>query len=114
MPWRAAAAGAVVLLLFGPAALAQPTAAAPTVAEVRIKNYQFVPGRLVVNAGTTVRWVNDEKRASHSIWFKAEGLPESDRLFKDETWERRFDMPGSYPYTCGPHPEMHALIEVRP
>ena len=29
-------------------------------------------------------------------------------------WTRRFDQPGSYPYTCGPHPHMLGSIEVKP
>lgn len=38
-----------------------------------------------------------------------------DRMkFVGESWSRRFDRPGSYPYTCGPHPEMKGLVEVVP
>lgn len=83
-------------------------------AEVRIRDYKFVPERIVVKAGDTVRWVNDEKRASHSVWFKKEGLAESERLLGGERWERKFDRPGLYPYTCGPHPEMNGVVEVVP
>ncbi len=88
--------------------------AAAQAADVQIKDYKFVPEKLTVKAGTTVKWVNDEKRASHSVWFKDEGLPESERLFRGETWSRKFDKPGAYPYTCGPHPEMHGVVEVTP
>ena len=71
------------------------------------------PG-LTVKAGETVKWTNDEKRASHSIWFKAERLPESERMLNGDSWSRKFDKPGSYPYTCGPHPEMKGVVEVLP
>ena len=87
---------------------------AATAAEVRIKDYKFVPERITVKAGETVKWTNDEKRASHSIWFKAEGLPESERMLNGDSWERKFDKPGTYPYTCGPHPEMKGVVEVTP
>ena len=83
-------------------------------AEVRIKDYKFVPEKVTVKAGESVKWVNDEKRASHSIWFKGEGLPESERMFQGDSVERRFDKPGTYSYTCGPHPEMNGVVEVRP
>jgi plastocyanin len=104
---RAFAAG-LAALAFAGAALAQGTA------EVRIKDYKFVPEKISVKAGTTVKWVNDEKRASHSVWFKDERLAEGERLFQGDSWERKFDKPGTYRYTCGPHPEMHGVVEVTP
>lgn len=78
---------------------------------VDISNYQFQPRMLQIKVGDTVRWVNREKRTSHSILFPALSL-ESERLFPDESWTRRFDVVGSYPYRCGPHPEMFGQIEV--
>ena len=83
-------------------------------AEVRIRDYKFVPETVTIKAGGTVKWVNDEKRASHSILFTSGGIPESERLFAGDAWERRFDKPGTYPYTCGPHPEMKGTVIVTP
>ncbi|MBE0591536.1 MAG: cupredoxin domain-containing protein [Gemmatimonadales bacterium] len=83
-------------------------------AEVRIENYAFAPAEITVKAGETVRWINAEKRVSHSILFTGPGGFESERLFPDESWERRFDEPGRYPYVCGPHPEMKGLVTVSP
>lgn len=103
------AAAALAAAAFALAA-ADPVLAAEHAVEIR--DYTFQPAALRIKTGDTVRWVNREKRASHSVLFKAEGLPESERLFPDESWTRRFDAPGSYPYTCGPHPEMHGQIEV--
>lgn len=85
-----------------------------TTAVVSIQQHRFEPARVVVKAGATVRWVNEEKRTSHSILFKGEGGLESERLFPGESWERRFERPGRYPYTCGPHPEMNGVVEVQP
>lgn len=96
------------------ALLAMGSASAAEVAEVRIENYKFHPETITVKAGTTVKWTNNEKRASHSIWFKGENIPESERMFSGESWQRTFDKPGTYPYTCGPHPEMHGVVEVTP
>lgn len=82
------------------------------VVEVQMLNEKFVPDVLRVKPGTTVRWVNAEKRTSHSVHFVAEGLAESERMFPGESWQRRFDRPGRYPYVCGPHPAMKGIVEV--
>lgn len=92
---------------------ALPSRAAGTV-EVAIEKGKFVPQHLRIKAGTTVRWVNKEARSNHSVWFQKEGLPESERFFPGESWQRTFDKPGLYPYLCGPHPEMSGVIEVMP
>jgi plastocyanin len=80
--------------------------------EVSIADYKYEPAELKIKVGTTVRWTNNEKRVSHSILFTGAGGFESDRFFPGESWERIFDEPGFYPYSCGPHPEMKGLIEV--
>lgn len=96
------------------AALLAVFAGSALAAEVRIRDYKFHPERITVKAGTTVKWVNDEKRASHSVWFRDERLPDSERLFAGDSHERKFDKPGTYRYTCGPHPEMLGVVEVTP
>lgn len=102
---RFATAGAILALASLPSGAGEPTV-------VTIDNYKFLPPKITVKVGTTVRWLNAEKRTSHSIWFKGEGLEESPRFFPGEHWERTFDRIGSYPYTCGPHPEMSGVVEV--
>lgn len=87
-------------------------AAADADVEVAIGNMRFDPPAVTVKAGTTVTWVNREKRTNHSVLFEQENNLESDRLFPGETYRRTFDRPGAYPYRCGPHPEMRGLIEV--
>ena len=89
---------------------ALPAGATGVLHEVAIRAMQFEPAELTVQAGDTVRWVNREKRTSHSLLFA--DAPESERLLPDEAWERRFDAPGSYPYRCGPHPEMTGQVRV--
>ncbi len=81
-------------------------------ATVEIRNQQFHPENLMVAVGTTVTWINMEKRQYHSVWFEVEGFPEADYFFPEETWERTFDKPGAYHYRCGPHPEMTGTITV--
>jgi plastocyanin len=93
-------------------ALAASLAGAGEVVEVSIEKMQFVPQLVKIKPGATVKWVNHEKRSNHSILFEKEGLPESERFFPGESWQRTFDKPGVYPYVCGPHPEMTGVVEV--
>lgn len=86
-------------------ALAEP-------AVVEIKDYRYQPQTVRVSAGTSVRWINREKRQYHNVWFEQLGEPEPPYLFSGEVYERRFDTPGQYPYRCGPHPEMTGLVVV--
>lgn len=85
---------------------------APAVVDVAIRDYRFEPAALTIKAGTTVRWTNHEKRTTHSVRFLGPGGIESERFFPGESWERRFDAPGRYPYSCGPHPEMAGEVVV--
>ncbi|NUN60122.1 MAG: cupredoxin domain-containing protein [Burkholderiaceae bacterium] len=88
-----------------------PASAQQTV-EVVIQNYRFEPAEVRIRAGDTVRWINREKRTSHSVLFASEQGGESERFFPQESWERRFDAPGAYSYSCGPHPEMKGVVVV--
>ena len=88
--------------------------AAVETVEVVIQDYKYAPAALTIKVGTTVKWTNAEKRTSHSILFTGPAGFESERLFPGESWQRRFDTPGSYPYSCGPHPEMKGQIDVTP
>lgn len=73
---------------------------------VKMYKYTFCPTVLKVKQGTTVRWVNVDKRTSHSVWFKEQGKKESDRLFSEENVELKLDFPpGDLGYICGPHYE---------
>ncbi len=80
--------------------------------EVSIVKMEFEPQHIQIKPGTTVKWVNKEKRNNHSVYFEEEGLAESDRFFPGESWQRTFEKPGLYPYRCGPHPEMKGVVEV--
>jgi plastocyanin len=91
---------------------ATATAFAQTVI-IEIKDSQYGDGNPVtVKVGTTVKWLNVEKRQYHSVWFEAEGFDEAEYIFPEETWERTFDKPGTYPYVCEPHEDMRGTIIV--
>lgn len=80
---------------------------------VIIDQYKFIPQEITIKRGQTVRWENHEKRQYHSVWFEALGEDEpADYLFPDDTYERTFEQTGSFPYRCGPHPEMTGTVRV--
>ncbi len=84
---------------------------------VKLYKYNFCPANVTVKPGTTVRWINVDKRTSHSVWLKDAKIDESERFFPEETWEYTFDNPGQYPYLCGPHWKdegMRGFVKVQP
>ena len=86
--------------------------ATPEVVEVKMLKFKFEPEKITIKPGTTVRWVNVEKRQYHSVWFEKLGLPESEYLFPADTYEQNFDEKGIFPYRCGPHPQMTGIVVV--
>lgn len=97
---------ALMLVLFNPGVLAEDAAL------VIIKDFKFVPQEITIKAGQVLRWENQEKRQYHSVWFEAQGEPEPDYFFPEEFYEREFGQVGSFPYRCGPHPEMTGTVHV--
>jgi plastocyanin len=85
-------------------------AAEPVV--VVIYKMKFQPQEITLKKGATVRWENREKRQYHSVWFEQAGDPEPDYIFPEESYERKFDAVGDFPYRCGPHPEMTGVVHV--
>ena len=80
---------------------------------ITIKDFKFVPQEITIKRGQTLRWENREKRQYHSVWFQALGEAEpEDYLFPDDIYEREFKQAGSFPYRCGPHPEMTGTVHV--
>ncbi|MEJ1356358.1 MAG: cupredoxin domain-containing protein [Candidatus Sedimenticola sp. (ex Thyasira tokunagai)] len=80
--------------------------------EVEIIKFKFQPREITIKVGDTVRWTNKEKRQYHSVWFEQAGDPEPDYIFPDETYQRTFGIPGTFPYRCGPHPKMTGSVTV--
>lgn len=80
---------------------------------VRIEKMHFVPEVVKIKKGDTVVWKSYERFGYHTVWFKEEGLAESEPMFPDESWQRTFDKKGEFPYVCGPHSlEMHGRVIV--
>lgn len=90
--------------------IGHPSAEEDGVTVVTMYKYNFCPSEITVPVGTTVRWVNVDKRTSHSVLVKNSGLPESDRAFPEEIIEFTFLVPGPQDYLCGPHWEVQNMI----
>ena len=102
---------AVLLLML---AIASHVSAGSDEPKIIIKDYKFVPQKITIKRGQTLTWENQEKRQYHSVWFKALGEEEpADYLFPEDTYERVFEETGSFPYRCGPHPEMTGTVHVK-
>jgi len=100
--------------VFFSAWLTLPAVFAQQTVDVTIQNYRFTPAQVQIRVGDTVRWINQEKRTSHSVLFAPEQGGESERFFPQESWQRQFQTPGLYHYSCGPHPEMKGEVQVVP
>lgn len=85
-----------------------PSEEAEGVTVVKMYKYNFCPAEIAVPVGTTVRWVNVDKRTSHSVIVPGE--PESDRAFPEEVIEFTFLTEGDQKYLCGPHWETQEMI----
>ncbi len=95
----------------------QPSSTVEEAEVVLMYKYTFCPVELTVKPGTTVRWVNVDKRTSHSVLLKDGSEPESDRLFPEESVDLTFLAPGPQEYLCGPHWEtqnMLGMVKVDP
>ena len=87
-----------------------PTANGPSVQDVQIKRFTFVPASLSVKAGTTVTWTNEDS-TPHTV-TSTDGSWGSDQLAQGDSYMKLFSTPGSYEYHCSIHPYMRGVIVV--
>lgn len=84
--------------------------ATPGPVEVQIVDFAFVPATLTVPMGTTVIWTNTgvehTTTSRDNVWG-------SEVLERGDTFTFTFTQPGTYPYLCGLHPDMVAVVIVR-
>jgi len=116
---------ALVLALGGGVALAQygsametptPSAATPApaaspVSFVHIKNFAYVPDKVTINAGDSVRFIQDDD-APHTVTATDKTF-DSGNLDKGKTWTHKFDKAGTYAYFCAYHTYMKGSVVVK-
>jgi plastocyanin len=77
---------------------------------------KFVPARVTIKAGQSVKWVNDDV-ATHTVTTDPSQVANEDdvqipsgakpfnsnSVGNGKSFEQRFDVPGTYQYACAPH-----------
>ncbi len=89
----------------------EPAAATGPVVKAGMRNLAFVPGRIEIAVGTTVEWTNHDPLA-HTV-TAADRSFDSGLIESGRTWRHTFTAPGTYDYTCTPHPFMKGVVIVR-
>ena len=69
---------------------------------VSLADFSFQPKELVVRAGSTVTWTNNDGNVNHTVTSDT-GAWDSGRFSGGGTFSFTFDEPGVYPYHCKPH-----------
>ena len=78
---------------------------------ITLKNFDFIPMKLAVPVGSTVRWKNLDAEP-HTV-VSDQGLFRSGGLDQNDTFEFKFDRPGTYRFICSIHPTMMGTIVVK-
>lgn len=77
---------------------------------VKIAGFAFNPTAVRVQAGTTVKWVNEDP-AKHTVSARS-GAFTSTKLAKGQAYSRKFATAGSFVYLCAIHPRMSGRVVV--
>jgi plastocyanin len=80
-------------------------------ASVHLKNFAYQPTPLVVHAGDSVTFVNDDDEA-HTVTSSDKTTFDSEGLDSGKSWQHTFEKPGTYTYFCELHPYMKGSIVV--
>ena len=78
---------------------------------VEMRNYEFFPAKLTVDAGTKITWVNRDNVPHNAV--ADDGAFETDRLDKDGSGSVTMKEVGTHAYKCTFHPAMTGTITVR-
>lgn len=104
-------------LRLGASLLALPLAAATanaaahsTTHTVVIKGMKFTPADLVINAGDTVMWINEDS-PRHSV-TDLNGAFDTGLISKGASASLTFNGAGAFNYRCTPHGNMRGTITI--
>jgi len=110
---------AVATIAFASAACSSTTTTAseedaPAIAmTVHVKDGEFDPREIEIEAGGTVMWINDDV-ASHDLHFLAPKKLYSGVVKPEKAWIHTFSAAGTYDYYCDFHNTMKGVVVVRP
>ncbi len=109
--FKPALAATTLAALAATSLLAAAALAAPTGAQVTIKNFDFQPMAVTVPVGGAVTWKNLDGEP-HTV-TSLDGAFRSGALDEGDTYSFRFTKPGVYRYLCTIHPKMVATVTVK-
>jgi len=78
---------------------------------IPIDDFFFTPKRVQVPVGTTITWQNNGALVHTATENK--GTFDTGNIAPGQTGTVTFDTPGTYTYTCSPHPWMYAQVIVQ-
>jgi plastocyanin len=105
----AAISGLAAIAAFG--ALGAALAAGVGHGVVTIDNFTFSPQAIVVTAGSTVTWTNQDD-IPHTV-RAVDGSFHSKAMDTDDSYSFTFAKPGVYRYFCSLHPKMVGQVTVK-
>lgn len=82
---------------------------------VTISDYAFTPQTITVRSGEIVRWENRDATPHRIMFTDANGRDagvESSALSSSQSYSRKFETAGTYPYYCKIHPDMKGTVIV--
>jgi plastocyanin len=94
-----------------PATPSAPTPAGRDTVQAEIQDFLFQPGRIDIQAGTTVVWTNSGQ-VSHSVTAE-DGSFDTGLIEPGKRASLTFARPGTFPFHCTPHPFMRGQVVVR-
>lgn len=77
---------------------------------VEMRDYEFFPAKLTVNAGAEVTWQNRDAVPHNAV--ANDGAFDTGNLNGGESVSVVVEQPGSYAYVCTYHPGMEAVLTV--
>ena len=106
---------ALVVLLGCPAI--EPPAPQAGVTDVVMRNLAFVPGRVTIHCGESVRWTNQDSvphttTSGSPADADAGSLWDSGLIFPGQSAERQFNTVGEFVYFCRVHPTRMFGVQV--
>jgi plastocyanin len=89
---------------------AAPAPAASPVSIIHIKNFAFVPDKVTIHPGSTVRFVQDDD-TPHTVTATDKSY-DSGNLNPKDSWRHTYATEGTFMYSCSYHPYMKGTIVV--
>ena len=88
----------------------EPTTPPADRQQIIINNHAYFPGTMRVTANTEIIWSNKDS-TPHTV--TAQGMFDSGPIPPGGEFSHRFMKPGTFPYACTIHPDMHAEVVVQ-